>query len=117
MVREAIEKLYVGKCTVSELHANTDPLTKITNSVPVIVLKDQPCRLSFKTVYKVIEGVTAAQLAQEVKLFIAPELTIKPGSLITVTQNSVTKDYKNSGEPAWYSSHQEIVLELFKGWS
>ena len=117
MVKTAIEKLYIGRCDVSELQSNTDPVTKITNTVTVQVLVNQPCRLSFKTITKVMEGETAARLAQEVKLFVSPNIAVKPGSMITVTQNGLTRDYKNSGEPALYSSHQEIVLELFKGWS
>ena len=26
-------------------------------------------------------------------------------------------EYKNSGEPAVYNTHQEIMLELWKGWA
>ena len=31
--------------------------------------------------------------------------------------NEVTMDYKNTGKPAVYDSHQEISLELFEGWA
>jgi hypothetical protein len=48
---------------------------------------------------------------------IAPEIHVKPGSKLTITQNGVTTEYKNSGEPALFDTHQEIILELFKGWS
>ena len=36
---------------------------------------------------------------------------------VIVTQNGETTEYKNSGKPAIYSSHQEIILELFDGWA
>ena len=34
-----------------------------------------------------------------------------------VGSNTLENIYKNSGESAVYSTHQEIILELFKGWS
>jgi hypothetical protein len=42
---------------------------------------------------------------------------VKPGSKLTITQNDMTTEYQSSGKPAFYSTHQEIVLELFKGWA
>lgn len=117
LARSAIESMYVGTCNISEMQETTDSIRKITTHSPKEVLKNQPCRLSFKTIVKSNETGTGAVLAQEVKLFLSPDIVVKPGSKITVTQNGFTRDYKNSGEPACFSSHQEIVLELFKGWS
>ena len=51
------------------------------------------------------------------KLFIAPDIEVKSGSKITVTQNGVTAEYSASGEAAVYESHKEIMLELWKGWA
>jgi hypothetical protein len=48
------------------------------------------------------------------KLFLAPEIVVKPGSKLKVTQAGRTECYVRSGEPAVYGSHQEIVLELWK---
>jgi len=115
--RKAIESLYVGTCTISEYQEVRDPVTKITKHEPVDVLTDQPCKLSFQKVSSTNQTEAAAMVTQTVKLFIAPEIVIKPGSKITVTQHGVTTEYENSGEPALYSSHQEVILELFKGWS
>ena len=56
-------------------------------------------------------------MAQSVTLYIDPSVDIPEGSKITVTQNGVTRDYERSGRPAVYSCHQEIPLELFKGWA
>ncbi|SDF61830.1 hypothetical protein [Sporomusa acidovorans] len=117
LVRKAIESMYAGVCTVYEYQSTKDPVTKISEQQEVAVLTDQPCRLSFKTITGTSSADGAAAVAQEVKLFIAPELTIKPGSKITVTQNNVTADYESSGKPAVYTHHQEIILELFKGWA
>ena len=42
---------------------------------------------------------------------------IKGGSKIVVTQNGRTQIFSSSGEAAVYPTHQEIILELFKGWA
>lgn len=80
------------------------------------VLVDQPCRLSFSSSPSATNG-DVAEINQTVKLFFSPEIKVKEGSKITVTQNGVTTAYKQSGTPAHYPTHQEILLELFKGWA
>ncbi|HBG5847838.1 TPA: hypothetical protein OUL20_003776, partial [Clostridioides difficile] len=56
-----------------------------------------------------------AKLEQKIKLFISPDIEIKAGSKLIITnQNNITKEYIRSGEPAIYPNHQEIILELFK---
>lgn len=115
--RLAIESLYKGRCAVYEYQSVKDPVTKITTKQEVLVLTDQPCRLSFKTITSTSPTDGAAVVTQIVKLFIAPEIAIKPGSKITVIQNGITTDYQSSGKPATYTNHQEIVLELFQGWA
>lgn len=116
-LRASVESQYIGKCTIAEYQPITNPITKTTKHAPVDVLIDQPCRLSFKTITTANETGAASTVIQITKLFIAPEIDIKPGSRITVTQNGITTEYKNSGKPAVYSSHQEVILELFDGWS
>lgn len=114
--RKVIESLYTGRCTASEYQEYTK-LNKSTGHREVIVLEDQPCRLSFKTIASADQSGTGATLKQTVKLMLSPEVKITPGSKLSVTQNGVTVEYKCSGEPAVYSSHQEIILELWKGWA
>ena len=116
MVRKAIESLYTGKCTVTEYKKVRDSESGILKPREIVVLKDIPCRLSFKNIYAADLGYGNA-VEQEVKLFISPDINIKDGSKITVTQNGVTADYTNSGKPAVYSSHKEIILDLFRGWA
>lgn len=116
VVRNAIEMLYKGKCTVYEYQSVKDPITKITKSKPIAVLIDQPCKLSVKYVTSAkIDDV--ATISQASTLFISPDITINPGSKLSVTQNGVTTEYQQSGQPGRYSNHQEIALELFKGWA
>lgn len=115
--RKAIETLYVGKCTITE-YQKVKNENKTTSLKEVVVLKDEPCRLSFgSTASASPTSNGASSISQTVKVFIAPEITVKPGSKLTITQNGITAIYKNSGEPSFYSTHQEINLELFKGWA
>lgn len=114
-MRKAIENKYIGVCTVVEYQSVIDD-DMTTTEKELIVAENQPCRLSFKTVEKTVQSDTTNALTQSVKLFIAPELEIKPGSKIIVTQAGRTTEYRNSGQPAIYDTHQEIILELYKEW-
>lgn len=76
------------------------------------VLEDEPCRLSYSNVSAVDQTETAAKTAQVTKLFLSPDVQIRPGARITVTQAGITRAYECSGVPAVYSTHQEIVLKL-----
>ncbi len=111
--RKAQESLYNGCCTVTEWREVKDPNSHITRDEEVTVLENEPCRLSFETIKPAVETDTVAKLSQGVKLFISPDVEIKAGSKIVVTQNGVTGEYSASGVPAIYSTHQEIMLELY----
>lgn len=115
-VRQAIEMTYTGKCTITE-QLKVQKANKSTGFQDNDVLVDQPCKLSFSRLSNANQGETATSIGQTTKVLIAPEIHVKPGSKLTITQNGVTTEYSKSGEPAIYSTHQEIVLELFKGWS
>ena len=114
--RKAIESLYDGKCTITERQKKQKE-NKSTGFQDVVVHEDVPCRMSFKTINSTNQTDTASAVVQIIKVFLAPEIKVKPGSKLTITQNDVTTEYKSSGEPALYSTHQEIILELFKGWA
>lgn len=115
-VRKAIESMYIGTCMITE-HQKVKKGNKSTGFQDVVVLENQPCKLSFEKITNTNPTETATLLVQTVKVLIVPEIQIKPGSKLTITQNGVTTDFKNSGEPAMFGTHQEIILELFKGWS
>lgn len=115
-VRAAIEMMYQGTCTVTE-HQKVKKANKTTGFQDTIVLGNQPCKLSFSNITTTSQTETAAMLVQTAKVLIAPEIQIKPGSKLTITQNGITTEYKSSGEPARYATHQEIILELFDGFA
>lgn len=115
--RKAIESMYDGTCTIIERQKVKLP-NKSTGFKDIVVLEDIPCRLSFKTITNTNQTETGASaVVQVTKVFIAPEIQVKPGSKLTITQNDVTTEYKSSGQPAIYTTHQEIELELFERWT
>lgn len=115
--RRAQEVTYEGLCTIFEFREVTDERTRLSSEEEIAVIENQPCKLSFEKRNAVVQTETAAVQAQGVKLFLAPEIVVRSNSKIVVTQNGVTEAYSASGKPAVYSTHQEIVLELFRGWT
>ncbi|WP_300844073.1 hypothetical protein [uncultured Acetatifactor sp.] len=115
--RKAIERMYTGTCKVTEHQKVKSGASKLVTYADKVVLDGQPCRLSVKTSEPARQTESVASIAQAIKLFLAPEITVRPGSKVTVAQDGVTADYRCSGVPAVYPTHQEIVLELFERWA
>lgn len=116
--RKAHESVYYdGLCAIVEYGSVTDPETKRTTQKEITVVENQPCNLSFEKISTVVQTDTVAAVSQGTKLFLSPEITVKSGSKIVVEQNGVKTEYSTSSEPAIYPEHQEIMLELFKGWA
>lgn len=116
-VRRAIERLYTGVCTVMEYGSFRDEVSKITRQAERTVLEGQPCCLSFEKTTAAAPTDTAAEVVQGVKLFLAPEVEVKPGSKIIVEQAGRRFEFAASGQPAVYGSHQEVALSLWRGWA
>ena len=91
-----------------------DPVTKVTRQEDVLKQEGIPCHLSYASTAPAAGSDTVTTMAQTIKLFLAPELVIPPGSRIEVTQQGRTESYAQSGKAAVYSSHQEIMLESWK---
>ena len=109
LVRRAVERLYDGRATVEEARKEKNP-KNITALVWSAVARDVPCRVSYKTVAPAGHSDTVDSIAQAITLFTAPDIDIKPGSRVTVTQRGRTMRFSCSGIPAVYDSHQEIPL-------
>lgn len=116
ITRKALELMYSGVCNIIERQKETDPVTKRSKYSEVTVLLSQPCRLSYKSAPITGDG-DAASVTQEITLFIAPDVEIKSGSKIEVTQRGRTTAFSKSGEPKVYDSHQEISLTKWERWS
>jgi hypothetical protein len=115
--RAALEKLWKGLCTITVRQGSKNQINKRTEFTETIVYENQPCKLSFERITSTNENNNAVLVIQGAKLFIAPEINIPAGSKITVTQNNKTNVYEKSGEPAIFTNHQEVPLELFKRWA
>ena len=110
--RKAIESRYKGFCDILEKRKVKDEVTKATVLKDIAVLSNQPCRLSYSSSGTANQTDTVSNIEQTIKLFIAPEIKIAPGSKLRITQNGITTDYISSGVPAVYETHQEVSLEL-----
>lgn len=114
--RRAIESRYNGICTVYEYMSVKDEVTKLTEQKEVATIENQPCRLSYEKLNATTTSGAPIQ-SMGTKLFISPDVEIKAGSKIVVTQNGETTEFSNSGKPAIYSNHQEIMLTLFEDYA
>ncbi len=115
--RKAIESTYDRECDVIEYQAVINKKNKRTENKEVVVLEKKPCRISYETILNTNETEMQNNISQKIKLFIAPEIVIKEGSKIVVKKGNSIEIFKNSGIPARYDTHQEIILENFKGWA
>lgn len=111
-VRKAIESLYTGACDIINQQEVLDAVTGQTSFAEVIAVSQQPCRLSYSSITAAAQGDSATGKTQTIKLFIAPEIEVLAGARVAVTQNGRTTEYKAAGQPAVYSNHQEIIVEL-----
>lgn len=109
---KAYRLLYEHSCTTFEYRDIKDPITKITTSQEVEVLKDEPCRLSYENVVHTNQTESTNVVKQVIKLFISPDVHINEGSKILIKHDGKIEEFRNSGRPALYSSNQEIILEF-----
>lgn len=115
--KRAQESTYEGVCTIIEYHSVRDEKTKLSEEKEVTIIENQPCKLSFEKLNTAAQTETATVISQGIKLFLDPEIQVNSGSKIIVTQNGVTEEYACSGKLAIYQTHQEVMLELFRGWA
>lgn len=114
--RKAVEKLYDHTCSVVVKEEYTKP-NHSTGFKELEIISDQPCRISFSSVSSTSETSSAAKVMQTVKLFIAPEIKIPPGSKLIITHDGIESSFSKSGEPATYPTHQEIMLDVWTKWA
>lgn len=114
--RKAMERFYDGTCTITERQSYKRP-NGSTAFQTVDVVTDQPCRLSYSSNSSAEKGERASGKEQVIRAFLAPEVEVRPGSRITITQNGRTTAYAQSGQPAVYATHQEMILKLWEEWA
>ncbi len=111
-LKKILQNAYSGKCAVYEYSDVKDAKTGIIRKKAFISAENIPCQLSYEHIGSASPTETASDISQSVKLFLSPDIKIRAGSKIAVTQNGEQRFYKASGTPAVYASHQEIVLKL-----
>lgn len=109
LARKAIESTYTGLCTIVEYQEVV--VDYETRTEEITVIENQPCKLSKKAISSANQSEVINTIVYSPQLFIAPEVEIKPGSIIIVTQNGVTRKFERSGEPFVYDTHQELILQ------
>jgi hypothetical protein len=113
-MKNPLSKLWIGRCTIYEFQTVTNPYTYQSTQKEVPVVIDEPCRVSYNREQATNIQDGAAVISQSITLFIRPDLEVKAGSVIDVTQHGVTTKYKGSSKSALYTNHQEIILELYE---
>ena len=108
--REAIQSMWTGICNIFRFKNSKNKYGTVVSEVKELY-KNIPCRLSFKNISQTEQTESMSKTSQVVKLFIAPEVYVPPGSIFEVTQNGVTRKYKHSGISAVYTNHQEMILD------
>ena len=115
--RKVLEKLYDGTCDIIE-HKKIRNEHGQTVFKEEIVLQNVPCRLAYKNLINgTQDNGVAAKTEQITVLIVNPDVVIPSGSKLVVSQNKRITAYSQSGEPAVYNTHQEVMLKLFEGWS
>lgn len=114
---KAVKSLWKGVCTVTVKSYETDENTGFAVENESSICANEPCRISHKTVTVLSPTDHAYKKVQATVLYITPGITIPEGSKISVTQNGVTKTYRQSGVSAVYTKHQEIPVELVEEWA
>jgi hypothetical protein len=114
MVKKSLSKLQTDICNIYEYKKITNSKTKRTEFEPVLIHENVKCRVSFKNISVANQKTGEAEIKQVTVLFISPDIVIKENSKIDIMRNGRVTEYQNSGKPAVYRSHQEIILNLYK---
>lgn len=112
--RATLEKLYRGSLTIYEWNPVTDPVTHITSEVETITIENQPCLLSNASTAPATSSEGVPSVIKTTKIFVAPDIPIREGSKLVVTQDGVTNTYERSGIPSMYPTHQEITVNVME---
>lgn len=109
--REAIESTYTGKMKVTRRQMVESTTNYSTIFVETVVYEDKACALSKDRLVKANQNSDVSDIEYTLKLFCAPEIDIKSGDRIEVTQDGMQYILKHTGEPFKYPTHQEFIVE------
>lgn len=106
--RAALESTYEDMAVISRM--DTVQVGAIDKTAPAPVYSGVPCALSRKS-----DSSRQTSAQQDVEydsiLFVAPELSVKPGDDVVVTRFGLEECFEAVGRPARYATHQEVFLK------
>jgi len=114
---KTLRKLWTDRCDVYISEQTEDPITGRTMEWERRLHQDIPCRLSFRRGIEAMGmirdvGDAAMESVQVVRLFLAPDVRIPPGSRIVLRREDGSElRLQRTGVPAVFESHQEIRME------
>lgn len=116
VARESLENtMYTDTCNIIEhTKSKVDGVTTFGDSV---VTTNEPCRISASSLKANEQSISSAEIEQNIKLFISPDVTVREGSKVVVTREGKPLQYMASGKPMIYPTHQEIMLIPFERWA
>jgi len=109
--REEFEKLYDSKLTIIEkIEKKVNGITKFVDDV---VASDVPCRISTKSAINPVNQTENAKQTFVLALYVAPDVVIKAGSKLEVTNiHGETVEYRRTGEGIGsYNTHKAYPIE------
>jgi hypothetical protein len=110
---EVLALTYTDTCLIERFEDKKNPETHITEQVWQLV-NDEPlkCGFSQKTTggLPVVEGEMVNATVVEHKLFMIPNVDVKKGDRITITQSTGQTHIMYANKPMFYTSHTEVIL-------
>ncbi|MBB6218663.1 hypothetical protein HNQ80_004837 [Anaerosolibacter carboniphilus] len=110
VARIAVEIFYEGLCTIKGFEPVKNPETFETEQKEIEYYKDIPCNLNIHA-KPANQTETTANINYDAMLFMDPDVMVKAGCKIYVSQKGMEYMFQNVGEPVVFSTHQEIMLE------
>ena len=113
-IKKDIEFMYIDRCSVIS-YENYEDINGITRYGEILKYENLPCHLTYSNISQANSNGKYTITSQVVKLYLSPDVEIKPGSIIEILGNNKHLKYKCSGKPILTLSHQEIILEIEEG--
>lgn len=109
--QKALERLYDGVCNVIDQREIIDE-DGISHFEDTVTAENVLCRVSIGSSPIAVTTENATTVNQTITLFCAPDVPLKKGAQIEVTQYGITSRYKCAGVPAVYDVFQSVEMEL-----
>ncbi len=111
LVKKHMEKLYDGVCSIVEYEKQQGVINNTTENMKA---ENVLCRLSYESEKPAEQTEKTAIIQQQIKLFLPPDIAIKEGCKVIVTQEGETNAFICASKPLCYGSHKEVMLTIEK---